>query len=199
VLREPTLTTTDDDYPSLIREIVQPWEAKNGSSPRRRPQPISSARMAWFRFPHSVAVSDRSSKSRAWAGVSQLPARTPRRRTPLTRRIPPPQFRAQQSRVARLVSHAAYRRQTQIDGVRSVPFLFQVDPVSQDHGAIECQTWLGAIQATKSLMAWSYVRCPLTDVRVLRTTDLACSRSGSASTRFGVLFFRDFDMGGGLL
>src|ERR1035441_8575239 len=48
-------------------------------------------------------------------------------------------------------------------------------------------------------MAWSYVRCPLTDVRVLRTADLTCSRSGSARTRFGILFFRDFDMGGSLL
>jgi len=27
-----------------------------------------------------------------------------------------------------------------------------------------------------------------------RTADLACSRSGSARTRFGVFFFRDFDL-----
>ena len=32
-----------------------------------------------------------------------------------------PQFRAQQSRVARLIGHPSYRRQAQIDGVRSVP------------------------------------------------------------------------------
>jgi hypothetical protein len=43
--------------------------------------------MAWFRFPHSVAVSDRSSRSLPWAGVSQLPTRTSRRRTPFTRRM----------------------------------------------------------------------------------------------------------------
>lgn len=55
------------------------------------------------------------------------------------------QLRAQQSRVARLISHAAYRRQTQIDGVWSVPFLLQVNPVSQDHRAIEGQARLGAI------------------------------------------------------
>ena len=116
--------------------------AKDRSSPRRRPQPISIARMAWFRFPRSVPVSDRSSRSLPWAGVSQLPTRTPRRRTPLTRRIPAP---SQQSRVARLISHAAYRRQTQIDGLRSVPFLLQVNPVSQYHGAIEGQARLGAI------------------------------------------------------
>jgi hypothetical protein len=53
--------------------------------------------------------------------------------------------------------------------------------------------------STNSLMAWSYVRCPLTDVRVLRTADLAYSRSGSARTRFGDFLFRDFDMSDGLL
>jgi hypothetical protein len=35
---------------------------------------------------------------------------------------------------------------------------------------------------------------------VLSTADLACSRSGNASTRLGgFLFFRDFDIGDGLL
>ncbi len=52
---------------------------------------------------------------------------------------------AQQSRVARLIGHSAHRRQTQIDGVWSVPFLLQVNPVSQDHCAIEGQARLGAI------------------------------------------------------
>src|SRR5450759_896623 len=56
-----------------------------------------------------------------------------------------PQLRAQQSRVARLIGHSAYRRQAQIDGVRSVPFLLQVNPVSQDYGAIEGQARFGAI------------------------------------------------------
>src|ERR1035437_2835198 len=37
---------------------------------------------------------------------------------------------SQQSRVARFISHAACRRQSQIYGVRSVPFLLQVNPVS---------------------------------------------------------------------
>jgi hypothetical protein len=44
--------------------------------------------------------------------------------------------------------------------------------------------------STNSLMAWSYVRWPLLDVRVLRTADLACSKSGRASTRlFGRFLF----------
>ena len=54
--------------------------------------------------------------------------------------------------------------------------------------------------STKSSIAWSYVRCPLTDVSVFRTADLACSRSGSARTRFGALFLlRGFDLNDGLL
>lgn len=44
--------------------------------------------------------------------------------------------------------------------------------------------------ATNSRIAWSYVRCPLRDVRLLSTADLTCSRSGRASTRFGVFFLR---------
>lgn len=39
-------------------------------------------------------------------------------------------------------------------------------------------------------MAWSQVRCPLRDVRLLNTADLACSKSGRASTRFGVFILR---------
>jgi hypothetical protein len=54
--------------------------------------------------------------------------------------------------------------------------------------------------STNSVIAWSYVRWPLFEVSVLRTADLACSRSGKARTRFGVfLFFREFDMDDGLL
>jgi hypothetical protein len=44
------------------------------------------------------------------------------------------------------------------------------------------------------------VRWPLLEVRVLRTADFACSRSGRARTRFGDFFFlRDFGIGDGLL
>src|SRR6516164_6172014 len=49
--------------------------------------------------------------------------------------------------------------------------------------------------ATNSRIAWSYVRWPLADVRLLSTAVLACSRSGSASTRLGGFFFRDFGFG----
>src|SRR5438034_6995912 len=65
------------------------------------------------------------------------------------------QFRAQQARIARLIGHAAYRRQAQIDRVRSVPFLFQVNPVSKHHGAIEGQAWLGAIDRKSTRLNYS--------------------------------------------
>src|SRR5712692_3756268 len=50
-------------------------------------------------------------------------------------------------------------------------------------------------QVTNSRMAWSYVRWPLADVRLFSTAVLVCSRSGSASTRLGGFFLRDFEFG----
>jgi hypothetical protein len=50
-------------------------------------------------------------------------------------------------------------------------------------------------QATNSRIAWSYVRCPLADVRLFSTAVLACSRSGSARARLGDFFLRDFGFG----
>src|SRR2546426_8226072 len=79
-------------------------------------------------------------------------------------------------------------------------FLLKVNPVPQHHGSIEAKRGSEQYHSTNSVIAWSYVRWPLFEVSVLRTADLACSRSGKARTRFGVfLFFRDFDMDDGLL
>jgi hypothetical protein len=50
-------------------------------------------------------------------------------------------------------------------------------------------------RATNSRIAWSYVRCPLADVRLFSTAVLACSRSGRARTRLGDFFLRDFGFG----
>jgi hypothetical protein len=45
----------------------------------------------------------------------------------------------------------------------------------------------------KWVMAWSYLRWPLLDVRLFTTAVFDCSRSGRAKTRFGGrFFFRDF-------
>jgi hypothetical protein len=91
---------------------------------------MSTARMAWFRFSAQCGGVRPFEQESALGGgepVAHAHAKTPDSfDSPYSR----PQFRAQQSRVARLISNAAYRRQAQIDGVRSVPFLFQVDPVS---------------------------------------------------------------------
>src|SRR2546425_6920645 len=49
--------------------------------------------------------------------------------------------------------------------------------------------------AAESVGAGALQRWPLLEVRVLRTADFACSRSGRASTRLGgFFFFRDFDI-----
>jgi hypothetical protein len=53
----------------------------------------------------------------------------------LTRRIP--EFWTEQSRIGGLVGDAPNGRQAQIDRCRRVLFLFEIDPVSEDHGAIE--------------------------------------------------------------
>jgi hypothetical protein len=172
--------------------------AKDRSSPRRRPQPTSIARTAWFRFPRSMAMSGRSSRSLPWAGVSQLPTRTPTRRTPLTRRIPPP-VPARQSRVARLISHAACRRQAQIDGVGSVALLLQVNPVSQGHGAIEGQARPGAIPLDEVVAGMVVRSLPAHGREGIEDSGFGLFEIRRARTRFGILFFRDFDMSDGLL
>lgn len=46
----------------------------------------------------------------------------------------------------------------------------------------------------KSRMAWSYARCELGDVRLLRTADRDCSRSGSRRTVFGLRLRFGFGM-----
>jgi hypothetical protein len=40
-------------------------------------------------------------------------------------------------------------------------------------------------QVTNSWIAWSYVRWPLDEVKLLSTAAFDCSRSGRARTRFG--------------
>ena len=61
---------------------------------------------------------------------------------------------------------------------------------------------LQTYQATNSQMAWSYVRWPLDDVKVLSTAAFDSSESGRARTRFGTFVRRglgvDLRMGDGL-
>ena len=73
--------------PQWVEAAVDAWSTAAGIT---EGTVFRSIRMAWFRFLRGAAVSDRSSRSLPWAGLSQLPTRTPRRRTPLTRRIPAP-------------------------------------------------------------------------------------------------------------
>src|SRR3954453_12622252 len=52
-------------------------------------------------------------------------------------------------------------------------------------GAAPCNT-----QATNSRIAWSYVRWPLADVKLLSTAAFGCSKSGTSRPRFGALLRR---------
>jgi hypothetical protein len=49
-----------------------------------------------------------------------------------------------------------------------------------------------------SQIAWSYERFELSDVRLFRTADFDCSRSGSLRTVFGTLLRLLFAIGSGL-
>ena len=57
-------------------------------------------------------------------------------------------------------------------------------------------------QVTNSRIAWSYVRWPLDEVKLLSTAAFDCSRSGRARTRFDAFLRRglvvDLRMGDGL-
>jgi hypothetical protein len=66
--------------------------------------------------------------------------------------------------------------------------LFQVNAVAEDHRAIERQAWLGTVPPTNSMIAWSYVRRPLRELRLFTTADLACSRSGERQNALGCFF-----------
>jgi hypothetical protein len=69
--------------------------------------------------------------------------------------------------------------------------LFEVDPIAEHDRAVE-RARRGSEQypATNSRIAWSYVRWPLAEVKLLRTAAFDCSRSGRARTRFGAFLLR---------
>jgi hypothetical protein len=53
--------------------------------------------------------------------------------------------RAEQSGIGGLVRNPPNGRQAQIDRCRCVLFLFEIDSVSEDHGAIECEARFGTV------------------------------------------------------
>src|SRR2546422_10560329 len=168
------------------------------NSARRSPQPIKSESIARFRLLRSVSALVASSSLFPCSAVSQLPTRTPSRRTPFTRRMPAASsgLSSPESAASYAIRRTAARRKLIVEGA----YCFCSRLILYRRTTVRLNAKRGSEQyhSTNSVIAWSYVRWPLFEVRVFRTADLACSRSGKASTRLGVfLFFRDFDIGDG--
>jgi hypothetical protein len=77
--------------------------------------------------------------------------------------------------------------------------LFQVDSISQDNRAVESKLWFRAVPIDKFVYRMIVRSLTAFEVRVFRTADFVCSRSGRARDRFGgFLFLRLFGILGGL-
>jgi len=100
------------------------------------------------------------------------------------------QIGTQQPCICRFVCQAPNRREPKVDGRCSVALLFQIDAIAV---LLKASRGSEQYQSMKSGMAWSYARCELGDVRLLRTADLDCSRSGSRRTVLGLRL--RFDLG----
>jgi len=90
------------------------------------------------------------------------------------------------------------------DGSGSSPIvLLEVDAIAEHDGTVERQPRLRTVPCDEPDDRMVVSTLPLAEVRLFRTAALACSRSGSAKTRFGGFFARDFNrdlvMGDGLL
>ena len=110
------------------------------------------------------------------------------------------QFRAEQSGISGLVGDPPNGRQVQIDRCRRVVFLFEIDPVSEYHGAIEREGRFRAVPLHE--IGDGVVIAPLTAPRREAVQDcrFRLFEVGECQARFGDrLFFLDFGMGGGLL
>ena len=132
------------------------------------------------------------------SAVSQFPTRTPSRLTPFTRRMPAARsgLRSPQSdasyasrRIAanlRLIVDGAYGRCSSAIRYRVTTVLLKAILGSEQYHSMN------------SRMAWSYERFELEDVRLFKTADFDCSRSGNLRTVFGTRLRLFFAIGSGL-
>ena len=148
--------------------------------------------IASFTNGHEVALSEQTT-----ALIGSEPVAQPRAQAANAFHAPNAggEFGTEEARISRLIRDTPDGSQPQIDRCGRVVTLLQVNAVAQNHGQLNARRGSEQYHATNSPIAWSYVRCPLGDVRLLSTAVLACSRSGSASTRFGGFFLRDFGFG----
>ena len=132
------------------------------------------------------------------SAVSQFPTRTPSRLTPFTRRMPAARsgLRSPQSdasyaslRIAanlRLIVDGAYGCCSSAIRYRVTTILLKASRGSEQY------------KSMNSRMAWSYERFELEEVRLFKTADFDCSRSGNLRTVFGTRLRLLFAIGSGL-
>jgi hypothetical protein len=94
----------------------------SASSRRRRPQPSRMARISRLRFPVRVCLADTFNAMDAGG-----------------------QFRAQQSRVGRLVSQPSHGRHSHVDRPRRKAALLQVKAIAQHYCFVEGQSWFRTV------------------------------------------------------
>src|SRR5271165_4087098 len=159
---------------------------------------MRSESKARFRRPRRVEVVSVQSNFLPSSAVSQFPTRTPSRLTPFTRRMPAARsgLRSPQSdasyasrRIAanlRLIVDGAYGRCSSAIRYRVTTVLLKAILGSEQYHSMN------------SRMAWSYERFELEDVRLFKTADFDCSRSGNLRTVFGTRLRLLFAIGSGL-
>src|SRR6202521_1886457 len=132
------------------------------------------------------------------SAVSQFPTRTPNRRTPFMRRMPAArsELRSPQSDASYASRRIAASLRLIVDGAygrcsRAILYLVTTVLLNARRGSEQ-------YQSMNSQMAWSYERFELGDVRLFRTADFDCSRSGSLRTVFETRFRRFFSIRCGL-
>jgi hypothetical protein len=146
---------------------------------------MRSESKARFRRPRSVEAVSAPSNFLPSSAVSQFPTRTPSRLTPFTRRMPAARsgLRSPQSDASYASRRIAANLRLIVDGAYgccSSAIRYRVTTV-----LLKASLGSEQYQSMNSRMAWSYERFELEDVRLFKTADFDCSRSGNLRTVFG--------------
>src|SRR5580692_8472791 len=177
--------------PFPLRSAMTQWHSRSWRSSNRkfvtsalrRPQPMRSESKARFRRLRRVSAVSAPSSFLPSSAVSQFPTRTPSRRTPFTRRMP-----AARSGLSSPQSDASYASRRIAANLRLiVDGAYGCCAIRYRVTTVLLTASLGSeqYQSMNSRMAWSYERFELDDVRLFKTADFDCSRSGNLRTVFG--------------
>src|ERR1700691_2070736 len=164
----------------------------------RRPQPMRSESKARFRRLRRVEAASAPSNFLPSSAVSQFPTRTPSRLTPFTRRMPAARsgLRSPQSDA----SYASRRIAANLRVIVAWRYERCSSAIRYSVTTVLLKAILGSEQyhSMNSRIAWSYERFDLEDVRLFKTADFDCSKSGNLRTVFGARLRLLFAIGSGL-